>query len=1274
MSFSGSELGRAGRKSSAPSQDGFAGSLSKPRTPRGSPDVKQKPGPSRLAMVASQKQRPLQRKPPEPLRRAVADCLSASHHGTSAFTSEALRTLQDYLANVSTIDIGYTVLLEHAHAERDRSPPVVAKCVSLLKRYLFRYTPRIETLEQIDLFCVNLITECNAVTNKKASPWVQSANSQHVASNVSVQSSSPTSTSAAFASEALVKSLNYVRGLVSRHIPRHSFQSALFSGNSHATKRFSPTMSSLRSRSFGSPLSPGGTVSRGSPENKEAANLVISNILGLETIDEENNNYIALDVLKSRWIVDRYQQSWTPSPVMTDSGGIARPQVDSKYDFLEHGAAALLMKGTEQKSQLGRSTHRRLASSVRNEQLLQPSTVTTVTDTASARSHLRAIAASKRSIRTGTHQVWGDVPLSTWRRRPRPLFQYRYYSEQQPLRLSTGEVEEVISAVCSEGSVTNTNTMTPMSSLLSNQTGRLAVETVDAAASVLIKLVIDMYMADSRTAAPLALSMLEGMLSSPQSTARTRAFDLILNLGIHAHLLEPMLSEDQSAVAEEPSSQPTNFNNGDQFLALAKGALKCHDKLENGTPRAVNEFEIWLLNILYEILLFLVQIEEKEEAVWASALSCLMYMICDRGRIQRCRLNGLDIRVLKVLLEISRENSWAEELHCRLIRLLSNLLYCIPTGTEKANLGSPGSHVMDIQQLELLGGIEFICQEYASENALEAKNNLFGVLFDYVLHKLKNEHLASGTPLPSYDEIQAVATVLALADAPVAFAVALKLGLHDVGEELRNSIVQAMSRDVNSGRLNTEVLNDIVKLLDSVIATYNHLEDEFSEMLHITMVSEGLTHIQKGRLEQEIIGDSNRVSEAWNTLSSLLHSPRATYRQNGYCWLVELLFAEMFRESNKVNIQHLQQQLGRLGSSEKSDPDHSEDQTLRGVSSSVQLFSGLLKSKYNYVRCGFIIVLERLLLRCQLSVLDDHELDQGAVDREFRLDGSDSSYIQEKANAVIVLMNGALSQIFLANETNPINILKMCDLLFSQLCLRISPPMASSIYSNAYIRDNTAFDSLSNSYVGYDSPDNLLFSNEQGDRHYGDDRHAIRSVFGSGSIPSNCNSTSMAALLLRGYAAAPRQLVNCIPTALLYWPLIQLAGAATDDMALGNAVGSKGRGNIPGGASDTRAALLLLLIGKCATNQAAFQEVGGEEFFRSLLDDTDARVAYYTSAFLLKRMMTEEPDKYQRMLHNLVFKAQQSNNEKLLENPYLQMRGILQLSSDLGSQLSFQEC
>ncbi|MCI21168.1 hypothetical protein A2U01_0042332 [Trifolium medium] len=116
------------------------------------------------------------------------------------------------------------------------------------------------------------------------------------------------------------------------------------------------------------------------------------------------------------------------------------------------------------------------------------------------------------------------------------------------------------------------------------------------------------------------------------------------------------------------------------------------------------------------------------------------------------------------------------------------------------------------------------------------------------------------------------------------------------------------------------------------------------------------------------------------------------------------------------------------------------------------------------------------------------------------------------------------------------------------------------------------------------------------------------------------------AALLQGRAIVPMQLIARVPAALLYWPLIQLAGAATDDIALGVAVGSKGRGNLPGATSDIRAILILLLIGKCSADPVAFQEVGQEQFFstsvlasaRELLDDTDSRVAYYSSAFLLK--------------------------------------------------------
>ena len=100
------------------------------------------------------------------------------------------------------------------------------------------------------------------------------------------------------------------------------------------------------------------------------------------------------------------------------------------------------------------------------------------------------------------------------------------------------------------------------------------------------------------------------------------------------------------------------------------------------------------------------------------------------------------------------------------------------------------------------------------------------------------------------------------------------------------------------------------------------------------------------------------------------------------------------------------------------------------------------------------------------------------------------------------------------------------------------------------------------------------------------------------SCPPICETASMATLLLRGEAIVPMQLVARVPAALFYWPLIQLAGAATDNIALGVVVGSKGRGNFPGASSDIRATLLLLLIGKCTADPTAFQEVGGEEFFR----------------------------------------------------------------------------
>ncbi|KAJ6311703.1 hypothetical protein OIU76_012381 [Salix suchowensis] len=1135
------------------------------------------------------------KKPPEPLRRAVADCLSSSvsatsPYGTSSVTStDAPRTLRDYLAAPATTDLAYGVILEHTIAERERSPAVVGRCVALLKRHLLRYKPSEETLFQIDRFCLSLISECDISLKRRSLTWCGSPNQQYVSSTSTIYSPSPPVY--IFASGALVKSLNYVRSLVGQHIPKRSFQPSAFAGAPSVARQSLPTLSSLLSRSFNSPISPASGVE--SSEKKDTTTLPVSNLSNVENVEViEDLDYIAVDVLQWRWVGGLFLSSESDRPVDLHDVSICK--------FLELGAAALLVGNMEAKMQGQPWKYFGTSDMPYLDQLLQPSSATTITNSVSARPHLRAITASKRS-KAGPRQIWEDSPVSTFRPRARPLFQYRHYSEQQPLRLNPAEVCEVIAAVSSETYSSSANHLT-ISSRLSNNSGK---PSMDVAVSVLIKLVIDMYVLDSGTAAPLTLSMLEEMLNSSKAACRVRAFDLILNLGVHAHLLEPMLINDTSTI-EEQYSQESFFDCEEQLPAQGNQKADSADKM--GTSSAIDNFESWILNILYEILLLLVQTEEKEQSVWASALSCLLYFVCDRGKILRNRLEGLDIRVIKALIETSRKNSWAELVHSKLICMLTNMFYQV---SDESMMPVSTNPVFLIDQLDLIGGIEFIFYEYSLANLGEERRNLYLILFEYVLHQINETCIAAGLSEYSDNEIQPIATLLTLANAPEALYMSVKLGVEGIGELLRRSISSALSRCPNNERLNL-LLENIAEKFNAIISSFTHLDKEFSHMIEITQSYKFL-----GSLESAILtnGVGMKSKLSWATLHSLLHSERIAYRRNGYTWLGDLLIAEI-TEGSDVNVwSNVKELQGKISYAGVHDSSVSSDVPL-----SIWLMCGLLKSKHNIIRWGFLFVLERLLMRCKF-LLDKNEM-QSPRSNDASHEHADNRL--EKANAVIDIMSSALSLVAQINETDRINILKMCDILFCQLCLKVLPTTA---IPNG--------EGMQKSKVNGVADENKKF-----------------------------DTASMTALLLQGQAIVPMQLVARVPAALFYWPLIQLAGAATDNIALGIAVGSKGRGNLPGAASDIRATLLLLLIGKCTADPSAFQEVGGEEFFRELLDDTDSRVAYYSSAFLLKRMMTEKPDEYKHMLQKLIFQAQQSNNEKLLENPYLQMRGLLELSND----------
>ncbi|CAI5472859.1 unnamed protein product [Closterium sp. Yama58-4] len=884
--------------------------------------------------------------------------------------------------------------------------------------------------------------------------------------------------------------------------------------------------------------------------------------------------------------------------------------------------------------------------------LLHFDTVTGTVDPVLVRNHIRHITITKR-LKADPTGAAGDGLQSSMKRR-RPLFQYRYYSEQQPLRLSEGEMEEVMAAVCSVAATAAAGGAGGAgahgSARLSSPAHHMVpqVDAADVAASVLIKMLIDMYLVDPRSAAPLALSMMHALLSSSKPTVRVRAFDLMLNLGVHAHLLHPLPVEDEAG-------QP--YSSDADAAEAERGAVR--------RAAAVTMFEEWLLGLLCHMALYLVQVEESDESVWAAALSCVLYLTCDRGRTVFHRLALLDVRVLASLLEISIVHGWAQAVHTHLVRMLACLLYAAPHHTAQHPPGRGFEAArdglrLDLKQLERVGGISFICCHYAASQEVEARRNLFAVVMDYValLCRLHAHPHHPDNPPPSEAELAAVVAALVAAGAPEALVVALKAPsppAGPIGAALARTIAAPLPPDTSAAGFSLQALHLVTDTLDDLISAHLRLPPEFTAMLQCTLASDGpppdpppsstAAAAAAGAPADE--AEVGRERRAWGTLRALLHSQRAVDRRNGLTWLLHLLLQQL------PNLAPYQQPL-------LSDPQDGQQQQ---HAQAQQHKGGRVRSDNTAVRRGFVTVLEQLLLlhaaeteqesresrgAAHAAAAAAAEAPEGPMGMEERraadeAAASATAVQHQGAQDLLAVMSSALWQVMSCNDSDRVNILQMCSVMLWQLCVPRFLPTAQVVEPGSPVPSPGGSSWLVNPRVA-----------------------AVAGGEGGGAMSPPYaaeESESMARLFLLRRAAAARELLAALPTALLYWPLMQLAPSAGDPIALATAVGSHGIVGA-GGAVDVRVALLLLLIGKCSDSSEALEEVGGDAFFRSLLDDPDARIAYWSAAFLVKRMMSQQPDVYRRALHRLIFTAQQTNNEKLLENPYLQMRGILQDTPD----------
>ena len=210
-----------------------------------------------------------------------------------------------------------------------------------------------------------------------------------------------------------------------------------------------------------------------------------------------------------------------------------------------------------------------------------------------------------------------------------------------------------------------------------------------------------------------------------------------------------------------------------------------------------------------------------------------------------------------------------------------------------------------------------------------------------------------------------------------------------------------------------QLLENVTEKFNAIISSFTHLDKEFSHLIETTQSYKFLESVESA-VPRDGVGVKAKLS--WATLHSLLHSERIAYRQNGYTWLGDLLIAEITEGSNVnvwLNVKELQ---GKITYAGVHDSSVSSDVPL-----SIWLMCGLLKSKHNIIRWGFLFVLERLLMRCKF-LLDENEM-QSSRSNDASQEHADSRL--DKANAVIDIMSSALSLVAQINETDRINILKV---------------------------------------------------------------------------------------------------------------------------------------------------------------------------------------------------------------------------------------------------------
>eukprot|EP00697_Spironema_sp_BW2_P004947 gnl/Spiro4/16687_TR8974_c0_g1_i1.p1 gnl/Spiro4/16687_TR8974_c0_g1~~gnl/Spiro4/16687_TR8974_c0_g1_i1.p1 ORF type:complete len:922 (-),score=164.29 gnl/Spiro4/16687_TR8974_c0_g1_i1:196-2910(-) len=469
--------------------------------------------------------------------------------------------------------------------------------------------------------------------------------------------------------------------------------------------------------------------------------------------------------------------------------------------------------------------------SIRPDPELDLSDALQLTDIPATQRKIDTVGWHKKCEELAAYRESGSLPVH---RKGPHLFNYKFYSEQDTLKLRAFELELVFDTIVRSC----VNTTPPPAGVsfadgfASDPAGNDASSARIAASQIAIKLFMDIIVHGSALERAQIICPFLEMLQADHADVRAHAFNLLFNLGCHVHLLTE--SELQHIWQEEGVHDP---------------------QLESGTNAIENIIEELFLHCA-EMALALVQRHESDAAVWSVCINAIMFFVAVDGSLLMERVLKLDPRVVAALAT-QNQCVVAERYFIRMVA---------------ARVYGPDNS-LDLEILSRLGGISFIIKMYLRVRSLEAKRNLFVVLFDYTVSMLRqrkqHRHITPADP-----QIVVIFELMKRFRAAELFPAIFKFLPDKLVETLvRFMFFEKMKRDPK--------YSDICGHLDKTLIVAFLYEMEKLASQHNKLVAEFET-----RCGEQLRGDLSE--EHFSILQSLLNSNDESDRHQGQLWLFAL--------------------------------------------------------------------------------------------------------------------------------------------------------------------------------------------------------------------------------------------------------------------------------------------------------------------------------------------------------------------------------------------------